>query len=119
MALTSNAGEFLAMVRDAIDRASTAAGMVAVELVTDQILLGYDRPIYRTGDLLRTINYDVKNEGGNVVIDVGSPMEYAPYVHEGTYKMAGRPFLRDALMSSNGQQAIKEVFEEQLQRAFR
>lgn len=119
MALDSNVGEFLARLRSALEKASTATGHVAVELVTDQMLIGYDRPIWKTGDLVRSITAHVSEENGEIVIDVGSNMEYAPYVHEGTYKTPGRPFLRDALLSSLGQQALKEVFEEQIASAFR
>lgn len=119
MALNDNIGAFLNQVRNAADSAAKAVGEVAVELVKDQMLIGYDYPIWRTGDLMRSVTFDVKNEGNVSVIDVGTPMEYAPYIHDGTYKMAGRPFMRDALLSNLGKQALKEVFEEQLGNAFR
>lgn len=48
-----------------------------------------------TGLLQQSIDYAIKNNGDNTVIEVGTPIEYAPYVHEGTYKLHGRPFLKD------------------------
>lgn len=45
-----------------------------------------------TGNLRRSITTDI----GDMEVDVGSNCEYASYVHDGTYKMAARPFLEEA-----------------------
>ena len=48
------------------------------------------------GDLQRSIQFRVEVNGDEIVGVVFTPLEYAPYVEYGTYKMAARPFLRPA-----------------------
>lgn len=48
-----------------------------------------------TGNLRRSITTDI----GDMEVDIGSNCEYAGYVHDGTYKMAARPFLEEATNS--------------------
>ena len=109
-----NSYTILQQLQQKLQTAATEIGYVAVELVTDQMLIGYENPIWKTGDLVRSIKSDVSTAGGKVSVTVGSPMEYAPFVHDGTSKMAGRPFLRDALLSGNGKEILQEVLEETL-----
>ena len=40
---------------------------------------------------------------------IGTDVEYAPYVHEGTYKMEARPYLETATYSNL--QAILDCFK--------
>ena len=61
-----------------------------------------------TGRLQGSIQYEVKEDDGMV----GTNVEYAPYVHEGTSRMRGRPFLRDAGEKNKGR--IEELFKEGL-----
>lgn len=61
-----------------------------------------------TGRLQGSIQYEVKENDGMV----GTNVEYAPYVHEGTSRMRGRPFLRDAGEKNKGK--ITELFKEGL-----
>ena len=49
-----------------------------------------------TGTLRRSITSRVE---GNAAY-VGSAVEYAPFVHEGTSRMAGRPFLQEGIDDS-------------------
>ncbi len=45
-----------------------------------------------TGRLRNSIKADV----GNLEANIGTDVYYAPYVHDGTYRMAARPFLESA-----------------------
>ena len=77
-----------------------------VEWVQYQLLYGYqDRhgpdghtEIVDTGALFDSIKATAKRDSQNAyTVDVGTDKPYAVYVHEGTYKLKGRPFIRDAL----------------------
>lgn len=94
--------------------ALTAEGITAVELITMRMQTGYGKPIWRTGALQGDVQYEV--DGDQVI--VGNTLEYAPYVHDGTYKMAGRAYVRDALFNELAQQALGDVLAETLQKAF-
>lgn len=97
-------------------RAALAAmGLKAVGLTVDKMQSGYGRPIRQTGNLMRDVSSEVENSAPDTV-DVGSSLNYALYVHEGTYKMAARPYLRDAL--NGGASALKEVAESYLKQGF-
>ena len=61
-----------------------------------------------TGRLQGSIQHEVKGKEGIV----GTNVEYAPYVHEGTSRMPGRPFLRDA--GERNKEKIRKLFEEGL-----
>ena len=78
----------------------------AVEWTQYQILYGYkDRhgpdghtEIVDTGELFDSIKATAKRNSQNAyTVDVGTDKSYAVYVHDGTYKLKGRPFIRDAL----------------------
>lgn len=82
-----------------------AMGTEAVKCINQQMESGYNKPIWQTGDLMRDVSYVVHNETASV--DVGNTLEYAPFVHDGTSKMAGRPYIRDAIM--NNKERLKQV----------
>lgn len=46
-----------------------------------------------TGRLRGSINWRIVLEGGTLVAIIGTNVEYAIFVHEGTRYMSGRPFL--------------------------
>jgi len=53
-------------------------------------------------------------DGGQFLRQVGTDVYYGPFVHNGTYKMAARPFLTNAFEADQGQlvaecQSIKVV----------
>lgn len=60
----------------------------------------------RTGTLRRSITHRVEKSRGFV----GTSLEYAEFVHEGTRYMAGRPFLKEGVEDAQGQieQMLKE-----------
>lgn len=48
-----------------------------------------------TGRLRNSITHTIDNNGKSVII--GTNIEYAKYVHNGTHKRKGQPFLTDAI----------------------
>lgn len=50
-----------------------------------------------TGRLRSSITWRIETDGQGIVGIVGTNVEYAIYVHEGTRYMAGRPFLLEGL----------------------
>lgn len=51
-------------------------------------------PIGPTGNLQNNVVNSYRD--GDVAASITWAMDYAAYVHEGTYKMQGRPFAKDA-----------------------
>lgn len=53
-----------------------------------------------TGRLRGSINWRLVLEGGTLVAIIGTNVEYAIYVHEGTRYMPGRPFLVEGVQQA-------------------
>ena len=96
-------------------RAAHAVGVKAVNLILWQMRQGYGKPIRQTGDLQRDVSYQVVDR---TTVDVGNTLEYAPFVHDGTSKMEGRPYIRDALLSRDNQRTLQRVYEQYLKQGF-
>lgn len=60
-----------------------------------------------TGTLRRSITHRVESAGERGV--VGTNVEYAPFVHEGTRRMAARPFLVQGMEASRTE--IERILE--------
>lgn len=58
-----------------------------------------------TGNLRRSITWEVKRDGGKVVAIIRAEANYAIYVELGTGRMDPRPFLRPALVQVAGSRA--------------
>lgn len=108
----------------AIENALFAMGIKAVEGSVDAISGKYGIPkAVDTGRLRASISFITPTDGGgsgevnthseagdkltgtaekNSVV-VGSNVEYADYVHNGTSRMAGRPFLRVGIEQTKGE----------------
>lgn len=99
-----------------VTAALTAMGTEAVGLIVSTMRTGYGRPIWRTGDLQRDVNYNVR--AGDNAVDVGNSLEYGHFVHDGTSRMAGRPYITDALTSGDGMEALKSVAQDALGQGF-
>lgn len=112
-----NSPKVKSQMADNVVRALTAMGIKAVNLILKQMQKGYGKPIWKTGDLQRDVSYDVGRSSDNSV-DVGNTLEYGPYVHEGTYKMAGRPYIKDALTGEGHKQQLQKVAEAYLKQGF-
>lgn len=56
-------------------------------------LIKKDTP-FATGRLQDGNDFKAYTEGNEVIGHLYNDVEYSPHVHEGTYKMAARPFMR-------------------------
>ena len=98
-------------------KALAAAGVKAVNLTLWQMRQGYGKPIRITGDLQRDV-HAVVGFAGEDTVSVGNSLEYAPFVHEGTYKMKGRPYLRDGLLARDHPEQLQKAVEEEVKEGF-
>lgn len=57
-------------------------------------------PAVRTGRLRGSITWRLGRDVVGLFADVGTAVEYAPYVELGTSRMSARPFLRPALAAA-------------------
>lgn len=112
--LKDNSKEVLKQFESNIPRALTAVGQAAVEVTTDYMEHKYYRAIHLTGDLIRDVNFKVRP--GDKAVDVGNSLNYAPWVHNSTTKMVGRPYLKDAI--TQNPRIWEEVFSEYLSKGF-
>lgn len=110
-----------------LPKALDQMGLKIRSLVIEQLQSGFGREIRKTGDLQRSIDYEV--DGNEIIFGVkqdfigktepGKDMIYGLWVHDGTIKMAGRPYMRNATYGeaqmqkivSAGEPALKEGFE--------
>ena len=104
------------MISANVSRALTSVGTVAVGQIVRTMQRGYWRPIWLTGDLQRDVSYEVHES--EHAVDVGNSLNYATYVHEGTSRMRGRPYITDALTSAGGTEAIRGAAENALRQGF-
>lgn len=98
------------ILRKVASNAETAMDQVAemlIEAVQEKILYGYSdvhgnpphTEIVDTGRLFDSIDAEAKRVSQNAFsVTVGAGTSYAKYVHDGTYKLKGRPFITDAVM---------------------
>ena len=106
--------------------AMKAAEELLVEAVQNKILYGYHdwhgnpphTEIVDTGALFDSIQASVKRDSQNAYsVSVGSDRYYAIYVHDGTSKLKGRPFIRDAVYES--QKQLKELLGENISKGLK
>lgn len=120
-------------LKDAINKILYIMGTEAVEGAVDKITSGADKAV-DTGRLRASISFvtadgstgtgtsPVKESEADDILSgnadektvfVGSNVEYAAFVHEGTVKMGARPFLRDGIMAKRDtmQEKAKGVLE--------
>ena len=64
----------------------------------------------RTGNLRNSITHQVASDGRSV--DIGTNVEYAPYVELGTYKSRAQPYLRPAI--ENHLEEYKNIINSEL-----
>jgi len=64
-----------------------------VAIVVQGNVLAYAEGSIRTGNLYGSINYKVHKD----YAEVGTPVEYAPYVEYGTRKMEAQPYMRPGM----------------------
>lgn len=75
-------------------QASAALRKTAFDIEADAKILA---PV-DTGTLMNSISTSFAGDGrnGTMTAEIGPTVDYAIYVHEGTSRMPGRPFLTDA-----------------------
>lgn len=127
-----NSDKIKAMMEGNKKAALAAMGITAVGLIVKQMQSGYKDPhptrdsrgrltggthtdIRFTGDLMRDVNAEVENSGPDTV-DVGNSLGYAQYVHEGTSKLKGRPYIKDGIEGGKGE--LQRVAENELKKGF-
>lgn len=95
------------------------------EAVQEKILYGYKdvhgnpphTEIVDTGRLFDSITTQVRRVSQNAyAVDIAANTHYAQYVHEGTYKLKGRPFITDAVMDH--QEELKDLLTSGLSTGF-
>lgn len=57
-------------------------------------------PAVRTGRLRSSITWRLGEDSLSIYADIGSAVFYAPFLEQGTSRMAARPFLRPALVAA-------------------
>lgn len=101
------------------------AASMLVEAVQEKMLYGYHtlhgKPphteIVDTGRLFESIQAAVKRDSQNAFsVDVGTDVEYAQYVHDGTSRVESRPFIRDGVLGK--QNELKELLSTDLSAGF-
>ena len=119
----NNVDVVLAQILSNAQAAMEECGQIGVEAVQEQMLYGYGTPhgpdghteIVDTGRLFDSITATVEKVSQNVVsVNVGTNVPYAGYVHDGTYKLEARPFIRDAMMNPETQEKIKAAIVQNL-----
>lgn len=134
----NNSQIVLEYLGEAMERALYAIGVKAVEGSVDAISGRYDiKPAVDTGRLRASISFITPTQKGdsgqpkpanaqagdeltgtaeqNTVV-VGSNVSYSEFVHNGTSKMAGRPFLREGIDKTKDQmqEQAEKIFKGQL-----
>lgn len=111
-----NSAEVLRKLAGNVPAALRAIGIKAVNLILWQMRQGYGKPIRQTGDLQRDVHYEVDEEEQAVI--VGNNLDYSIYVHEGTRKMEGRPYIRDAIYSRDNVETLLKMGSAYLAQGF-
>ena len=141
-----NSRIFLDAEREAVDRALYAIGLKGVEGATNAISGAYGvAAAIDTGRLKASISFITQMGDMNVVpegmgrcenkevansksgdkvsgtaeknsVIIGSNVEYAEYVHDGTSRMDGRPFLREGIDRTKGdmERQVNKIFKGEL-----
>lgn len=97
-------------------RALLALGTEAVGMIVRNMQKGYGKPIRKTGNLMGDVHYAVHEESKSV--DVGNSLEYAVHVHEGTSRMKGRAYIRDALNNEKNREKLQKIAAAYLKEGF-
>lgn len=108
--LTNNRAHVQQAIENRLPDALEAMGSVAVGLVKNNMETGYGRPIRKTGAL----NADVSHEVNGNAVEVGNTLNYSLFVHDGTYKMAGRAYISDALLTDSAKNKIIDAAKDKL-----
>lgn len=111
-----NSQAVLAQMNANCSRALNAVGVAGVGMIVEKMQSGYSRRIWETGDLQRDVSYLVHQQ--EKAVDFGNTLEYSLFVHDGTRKMAARPYIRDGLTDPANQNELKAIYEAYLKQGF-
>lgn len=109
-----------------IGNAADACAETAVEAIQMKMLYGYNdvhgnpphTEIVDTGALFDSITAEVKQSSQNgFTVNAGAGTDYAKYVHNGTSKLKGRPFITDGLQDAAPQ--IEQAIADAIRRGMR
>ena len=114
--LKEHSEDVLNLLEQNVPKALTAAGIKAVNLILWQMRQGFGRPIRKSGDLQRDVNYKVR--GADHAVDIGNSLEYSTFVHEGTRRMPARPYITRALTGDDHEDQLSKAIAEALKTGF-
>lgn len=101
----SKADELIQLVMGKRDRAAKKIGLFTEGQAKN------NSPV-DTGTLKRSIMNEVQSDEQKSVVEVGSNLEYAYFVHNGTSRQKAQPFLTDAVEQNLEQ--IKQIIENEM-----
>lgn len=95
-------------LQGALGEAADGIAEIALDAIHEKMLWGYDdvhglpdnphTEIVDTGRLYDSITSEINRKSKNTyTVSVGTRVHYGIYVHEGTRKLKGRPFITDAM----------------------
>lgn len=110
-----HSGEALRLIYDAFPPALEAVG----QFLEGEAVIEIESNPRRvdTGRLRGSITHRVEGGGDDPSVTVGTNVEYAIYVHDGTMRMAPNRFLTNALNNNRAQ--IKQYIENALKQALK
>lgn len=113
----SHKAEIIDAKNRAVEAALNEIGLTAERFIKEKISEpkphknGDTRPSVVTGELRRSIDYNVDTADESVT--VGTNVEYAPYVELGTVRAPAYPYIRPAIEEHMGE--FKEITQKHLQ----
>lgn len=106
-------------VRQALQAAADEIRERSIEWIQEKMLYGYHDPhgadghteIVDTGATFDSVDAKVQQDSQNTfTVTAGVNTDYAVFVHNGTRKLKGRPFIRDAMIENTTN--IKRILQE-------
>lgn len=101
-----NSEIFIRAAGRGLGTAGDKVAQICIDAIQTKMLYGYHTPhgedghteILDTGALFDSIDAQAKRQSQNLVtVTATAGTEYASYVHNGTYKLEGRPFITDGV----------------------
>ena len=124
--ITDRTAEYIAKLKSGVEAGAAAAGTNAVKAVTEQMDSGYHTPHYSprrgwhtaiidTTTLIQSITYETEISDSSAKVTIGTPIEYAHFVHDGTSRVEARPFMKDAISAKSDE--LLNIWKQYIQAA--